>query len=327
MPAAVLAKGTPAEQQTATLAAAAMGLLRRNLKEPFDLSLINLGASNFSEGTAAAAAGTRDIASMLGGARRSTEAAEAAAGEAVAGLEQQQPQRQQQQSVPPQRQQQPPPATGRAVAAASAEQRRSYSAAPQQAPLLSKRQERQLREQPQQPQQTQQTQQAQQLPAATWQGVPAGPQALQQAQQACHAANHARRPQRGMDEWGFRDGWGEELQQEDVEDDFWGDLQSLESWHSRSLNGGSRRQPSPSAPPPSAGQANGSNGRLQPQPQLQPAAAGKPPAGPFPGSGAGAAGPAVARGSSEGSSRVVLHCDVDSFYVAVRLLLTVAALL
>lgn len=277
MPPPVLGRGIPAEQQIAALAAAALGLLRRNLREPFDLSLINIGASGFSEGAAAAAAGTRDIASMLGGGGQAGSAAAGAAGQPAA--------REQQQQQPQQQQLGHLPWLGKAAAAASAEQRRHYSAAPQQAPLLSKMQERQLREQPQQPQQPQQSQQA----------------------------------PRGGDEWGFRDGWGEELQQEEAEDDFWGDLQSLqEPWQSGNV-GGNKRQPSPTAQPLAAGQPSGSGGRPQAQhgqPQLQTAAAGKPPAGASGGGSTAAAG--MAGGGSGSGGRVVLHCDVDSFYVAVR---------
>lgn len=295
MPAAALGRGVPQEQQVAALVMAALGLLRRNLKEPFDLSLINIGASGFSEGAAAAAAGSRDIASMLGGGKRPAGGAAAAAGgQPAAGGQQQQ-------------QWQPPlPAAGKAAAAVSAEQRRSYNAAPQQAPLLSKRLERQLREQPQHAQQVQQH--VPPLPAgpATWHAAPAVPPAPQHAQ-------------RSMDEWGLRDGWGEELQQEEAEDDFWGDLQNLQSWHSGSAaGGGSRRQPSPAAPPPADGRENGNGMRQQPQLQPQPASAGKQLAR-LSGSTSAAGAGAAAGGGTESGGRVVLHCDVDSFYVAVSL--------
>ena len=316
MPAAVLGRGVPQDQQVAALATAALGLLRRNLKEPFDLSLINIGASGFSEGAAAAAAGHRDIASMLGGGKRPAGGAAAAAGgqPAAVGQQQQPPppppqqqqwQQQQQQWQQQQPQWQPPlPAAGKAAAAASAEQRRSYSGALQQAPLLSKRLERQLREQPQQAQHVQQ--QVQPLPAApaTWHAAPAVPPAPQHAQ-------------RSMDEWGLRDGWGEELQQEEAEDDFWGDLQNLQSWHSGSAaGGGSRRQPSPAAPPPADGRESGDGMRQQPQLQPQPATGGKLLARLSGSSSAAGAGAAAGCGTESGG-RVVLHCDVDSFYVAV----------
>jgi hypothetical protein len=138
--------------QVAALAGAAISLLRRHLQEPFDLSLLNLGAAGFSEGHAAAA-GTRSIADMLAGAGGSSSKGNAAAaersergGRGQEHIEQQQGQR---------------PADGRAAAAASTQQRRSYSAAELRAPLLSKRHERQLREGgAQQPAQAEQAQHA-----------------------------------------------------------------------------------------------------------------------------------------------------------------------
>lgn len=137
--------------QVAALAGAAISLLRRHLQEPFDLSLLNLGAAGFSEGHAAAA-GTRSIADMLAGAGGSSKGNAAVAERSERGgrgqehIEQQHGQR---------------PADGRAAAAASTQQRRSYSAAELQAPLLSKRHERQLREGgAQQPAQAEQAQHA-----------------------------------------------------------------------------------------------------------------------------------------------------------------------
>ena len=138
--------------QVAALVGAAISLLRRHLQEPFDLSLLNLGAAGFSEGHAAAA-GTRSIADMLAGAGGSSSKGNAAVaersergGRGQEHIEQQQGQR---------------PADGRAAAAASTQQRRSYSAAELQAPLLSKRHERQLRERgAQQPAQAEQAQHA-----------------------------------------------------------------------------------------------------------------------------------------------------------------------
>jgi hypothetical protein len=137
--------------QVAALAGAAISLLRRHLQEPFDLSLLNLGAAGFSE-SHATTAGTRSIADMLAGAGGSRKGSAAAAeriqqgggGQNLAG--QQQGQR---------------PAGGRAAAAASTQQRRSYRTGNPQAPLLSKRHERQLREGgAQQPAQAEQAQHA-----------------------------------------------------------------------------------------------------------------------------------------------------------------------
>lgn len=197
--------------QVAAIAAAALGLLRRSLLEPFDLSLINLGATAFSEGPAGAgaAAGTRNIAEMFA-AGRTAAAGAAAAAAATAGVSEAASQEPPAAQAAPSPQNQPATmlAYSRAAAEASAQQRRSYSTAPLQAPLLSKRAERQLREQSAQ---LLQQQQAHGPP-------PASPQALQQ------------QPHHGSFGFGF-DGQHDE---EGDDASMWADLQDLAAWRSDS---------------------------------------------------------------------------------------------
>ncbi|EFN52390.1 hypothetical protein CHLNCDRAFT_138846 [Chlorella variabilis] len=201
----------PATLTVAAIAAAALGLLRRSLLEPFDLSLINLGATAFSEGPAGAgaAAGTRNIAEMFA-AGRTAAAGAAAAAAATAGVSEAASQEPPAAQAAPSPQNQPATmlAYSRAAAEASAQQRRSYSTAPLQAPLLSKRAERQLREQSAQ---LLQQQQAHGPP-------PASPQALQQ------------QPHHGSFGFGF-DGQHDE---EGDDASMWADLQDLAAWRSDS---------------------------------------------------------------------------------------------
>ena len=250
MPQGALAGQAPQDERAATLVAGAMALLRRSLREPFDLTLINLGATGFSEG-AGAAAGTRSIADLLAGASGGS-----------AGRPAQQPQQQQQQQQAQRPVLQQACAAPQAAAAASAHQRRSYSSAPPQALLLPKRLERELREQGghtgllQQP-----------APAA---GPPPGSSGL---------------------EFGERGG------EEDGDNDLWGDLAGLAGWRAD----GGRKLRSPQAAAPVAMAGSGGRGSAPPQ-AAQPASGGLPP---------GLSG-------DGGGGRVIIHADVDSFYVAVE---------
>lgn len=265
------------------IALAALGLLRKHLQDPFDLSLINIGAAGFSDGTAAA--GTRSITDMFSGGRPVAAATETGAA-AAAGMDGAITQQQRSDLALPQPQRQPAGSpAGRTAAVASAEQRRSYSGAALQAPLLSKRHERQLRER----------------------GAPLPPPQQHQQQQQSR--------QQGGDGLGFP---SEADGGEEDDSGMWEDLQSLSGRHTEGSSrkrsragaglaalgsGEQKRQQQPAAPNPLPQTAWGG-----------PAAVGPAVAG---SSGAGSEG---SGGGSRGGGRVVIHADVDSFYCAVRVL-------
>ncbi|KAL4422612.1 hypothetical protein ABPG75_008809 [Micractinium tetrahymenae] len=329
MPPAVLSKAAPQEQQVAALASAAMGLLRRHLQEPFDLTLINLGATSFSD---SAAAGSRDIAAMFVGSRAgagasqaagaSTGASAAGGAAAAAAAAAARPAWQQPGSASL-----PSPEAARAAAEASAQQRRSYSAAAGQVPLLSKRHERQLREQgglePGVPPLGGQT--GAPLPGRTdWDAssgqAAAGAGAAAAAQQGLQAEERVQRQPQPHAQVYHGDSFHEQAEDEDGSR-MWDDLQRLAAWRSddagSNRGSGRSRGRSPSALGNSAEPG---------QPQLSRQQSGG--AAAHAGGSSHACGPAVplaapasgrsspAAGST--SSRVIIHADVDAFYVQVE---------
>lgn len=311
--------------QVAALASAALGLLRRNLHEPFDLTLINLGATSFSE---SGAAGSRNIAAMIAAGRAGSEtsshagagagAAHAGEGPALAA------------AAPDSAWQQPggvplaSPKAAWAAAQASMQQRRSYSAAAALAPLLSKRHERQLREQdglgPGEPPLG--GTRAEHLPPAAPAGDGGGGRAGEAAAAGAVQRDAGGRP------WPHRrpqppeqpchsDGYFGQEEDEDEGEGMWDDLRRLAAWRSGEGTAGAagegsegRGRSSPAlGPPPQPGQladawqhaaAVPANGNLAP-------AGTAAPAGRLSGRGS--------PDSSTRSSRVIIHADVDAFYV------------
>ncbi|KAL4854768.1 DNA polymerase iota [Chlorella vulgaris] len=321
MPAQVLSSRAEGHEQVTALAAAALGLLRRNLQPPFDLTLLSLGATAFSEG-GATASHSRNIADMLTGrSAPSSSKGPAAASQhhvsAAAACQQQEPQQAQQHAAAVL------PAFGRAAAAASAQQRRSYGAsAPAQAPLLSKREERHLREHG-----AQQQQQQQQPQAPAWPGLEPLHAQQQQQQQRPPGQQHAfvgshwqahdhhsqqREERRGGIAYGFAE-VGDDAEEE--EGCTWDDLQDLSAWRGNNSSSRGKAQSSGGASTkPSPGLAATEAVACVPEiaEHSRRAAAAVPPNSQQRQAEAAAAAPGGS-GSLSGSlgSRVIIHADVE----------------
>jgi hypothetical protein len=312
MPPAVASSGGGEAERADALVAAAMALLRRHLAEPFDLSLINLGATAFTEAAHAATGGSgtgtsRSIAAMLAGRAGQAGGQAPAGGELPAAA---------QPAAAPLHGTGGPPPDPRAAAEASAAQRRSYSGEPAQAPLLSKRAERQLREtgghreaaagqgaagqdflpstQQQLPMQQQHSVQSQQS-----QGQQLSVQAAWPAQQPpTHQPRYQGQPQPRCCGGGYGFGAeGEEGEEDDAS--VWDDLQDLAAWRSDPKRP-RRHSPVPLGNTPPSGEG----------PKLVGLASG---------SSGGSGDLAAVAGCGGGSSvplgsRVILHADVDCFY-------------
>ena len=220
MPPAAIDSRLPDGQRAAAIAAAALELLRKKVPEPFDLTLLNLGATGFSEGARHAAAhGCRSIANLLG-------AKGAASGAPInctaPGAVSPRPH--------------PGPSDSKAAAAASALHRRDYgSGAALGSILLSKRQEREFRE----------GGMAAQLPG----GSPSAGQALQQQQQQQQQQSQCW-PCPGRAHAADQEGGGGGGEEEGAE--VWDDLRDVAAW--RSDRGGKRQRTAAAAAPAPAGQ-------------------------------------------------------------------------
>lgn len=223
----------------------------------------------------------------------------------------------------------PSPQAARAAAEASMQQRRSYSAAGASAPLLSKRHERQLREQG-----GLDPGEASLASAVHGHPPPAGPAGCGAGGGPGDAAAAVAWPgQLGLGIHGrphrqpqpqpllhLGDGFFEHAEEEEEEDGMWEDLQGLAAWRSSDAGGGGgSRGRSPSALGPAA-----EPGQQHAQHQHAPAAAAlasgslavphaEAPLAELP---TGRSSPAGS-GSGSSSGRVIIHADVDAFYVQV----------